>query len=693
MKRGARYLSMVIFIMTIFLMGAGKADAAWEDMSDVSGHWAETTLKHAYQAGIMQGYGNEMQPNAAITRAELLTMLCRIMGASETANISGMQLSDDAWYKPYAAQAKYLGVIEDTVGDLNIPIHRGEAILFLVRFFAMEQSQPDTAVLSKFEDAGLFTTEEWKAAAVGVASGVLEGSEGMLHGRKSMTRAEFATMIYRVLQYFAISSHVTAPSYHQGVLVYGDASFYGTSFTDGLWFGCSTEKVSLEDIHANQVVLRSHVLKTLSLEGNTSIGRLVLASQSGDIHFTRENPAAIDTLVIGAGAGLVESAGNIKTVEVTGNHRKVVIADYTPKLIVSGSGNEVTIAARCMVGEVVLAGSQNKLSVEGLAEHVAVIGDEQTLSGTGTVTTLDIYGISAVVEESLTRGNETLQPTAGLSQTVVAVKAQDTLPVGVPLSASAEVKNLPAGNVYTGTWYVSGAKVKEEPVTRDGVYTMEYTYKYTRYMSKRSEVAFVLSSGTETKRGYEAVRNTFMVNIENYDEDYYKKEDVQRVLAMVDYIYRGNYTTEWANAHDYTEYEKEVWVNAKGYTSDTEYLIWVNLACQRTNIFRMENGGWKLIRSGMVGTGAPNTPTPVGVWKTTYKEQYGWTTGSYTVKPVVRFKGGGYAFHSRLYYPNSTTLKDPSIGFPVSAGCIRMFDEDIQFLYDYIPTGTTVVVF
>ena len=52
----------------------------------------------------------------------------------------------------------------------------------------------------------------------------------------------------------------------------------------------------------------------------------------------------------------------------------------------------------------------------------------------------------------------------------------------------------------------------------------------------------------------------------------------------------------------------------------------------------------------------------------------------------------GYAFHSRLYYPNSSQLKDPSIGFPVSAGCIRMYDEDIQYIFDNIPLNTTVVV-
>jgi lipoprotein-anchoring transpeptidase ErfK/SrfK len=60
----------------------------------------------------------------------------------------------------------------------------------------------------------------------------------------------------------------------------------------------------------------------------------------------------------------------------------------------------------------------------------------------------------------------------------------------------------------------------------------------------------------------------------------------------------------------------------------------------------------------------------------------------------VRFyPGTGYAFHSRLYYPNGKTLKDSSIGWPVSAGCIRMLDADINYLYNYIPNGTAVLIY
>lgn len=173
-----------------------------------------------------------------------------------------------------------------------------------------------------------------------------------------------------------------------------------------------------------------------------------------------------------------------------------------------------------------------------------------------------------------------------------------------------------------------------------------------------------------------------------------KQQDESRVLALVTTGYKGNYTLSWAQNHDYTPLEKKAWVQAKGYSSATGWLIWVNLSMQRVNIFKGSQGNWDLIYSCIVGTGAPGTGTPVGLYTTTYKLAAGWTTSTYTVKPVVGFKNGtGYAFHSRLFYPGTTRLMDASIGYPISHGCVRMYDEDVAYIYNNIPVGTTVVVF
>jgi lipoprotein-anchoring transpeptidase ErfK/SrfK len=53
---------------------------------------------------------------------------------------------------------------------------------------------------------------------------------------------------------------------------------------------------------------------------------------------------------------------------------------------------------------------------------------------------------------------------------------------------------------------------------------------------------------------------------------------------------------------------------------------------------------------------------------------------------------GGAAMHSRTYTPDGSLL-DATLGRPASHGCVRMKQEDIDWLAKYIPLGTTVVVY
>ena len=184
------------------------------------------------------------------------------------------------------------------------------------------------------------------------------------------------------------------------------------------------------------------------------------------------------------------------------------------------------------------------------------------------------------------------------------------------------------------------------------------------------------------------------VPIENYSAEWYAQRDAEAILKQVSSVYRGNYTTSYAANNDYSTTTKEVWINAKGYSSNTNYIVWINRAYQHVNVFTGSKGNWKLVKSFIVGTGAADTPTPVGVTTVTYKLKAGWTTGTYTVRPVVGFyPNTGYAFHSRLCYPGTDTEYDFSSGYPVSHGCVRMQHNDINWIYNNVPIGSTVVIF
>lgn len=152
-----------------------------------------------------------------------------------------------------------------------------------------------------------------------------------------------------------------------------------------------------------------------------------------------------------------------------------------------------------------------------------------------------------------------------------------------------------------------------------------------------------------------------------------------------------NITSTIYTKTSYSRSVKEDYVNQSGYTSKTKYLIWVSTYTQEYCLYTGSKGKWKLLRTAKVATGKAATPTASRICKITRREpRWTYENGTYQA-PIVYFHYEN-AFHSRLHNPDGS-LAGQAIGKPVSGGCIRMYDEDIQYLYDNVPDETTVVIY
>ena len=142
---------------------------------------------------------------------------------------------------------------------------------------------------------------------------------------------------------------------------------------------------------------------------------------------------------------------------------------------------------------------------------------------------------------------------------------------------------------------------------------------------------------------------------------------------------------------DYTEDMKVEFVNAMGYDSTTDYLVWVNLYTQKVNVFKGYQGNWALEECYSCATGKNTSPTTTGVY--TYSAlQDKWDLGDTYVKPVLVYNGGE-AITSRPYDAVTHYITDTTMGKPVSGGSVRMREDDVQWMADNIPIGTLVVVY
>ena len=131
-------------------------------------------------------------------------------------------------------------------------------------------------------------------------------------------------------------------------------------------------------------------------------------------------------------------------------------------------------------------------------------------------------------------------------------------------------------------------------------------------------------------------------------------------------------------------------INSGNFISSSKYLIWVDTKNFKTNRFKGSKNNWILIQSYLCTIGKPWNPTIkgtyfVGVKGYSFGEARGFRCLYYT-----QIKGN-YLFHSIPYYLDGS-IKDSRLGMMLTDGCVRLATESAKWIYDNIPSGTTIFI-
>ena len=152
---------------------------------------------------------------------------------------------------------------------------------------------------------------------------------------------------------------------------------------------------------------------------------------------------------------------------------------------------------------------------------------------------------------------------------------------------------------------------------------------------------------------------------------------------------------------DWTEAVKENYVNKKGYSSSTKYLIWTNTYTQRVNIFKGKKRKWKLYKTFRCSTGAYSQPCVI---KSTFylsghkpkRVRFSeWSKKEYYYKYLTYYDGGLNAFHSTSWRvgTNKVINRVSPVAQPRTKACIRVTVKNAKYIYNKMPLGTRVVIF
>lgn len=179
---------------------AAQSNLASVQLTDTSTHWADATINNFVKLGVVTGYADgSFHPNASITRAEFATLIAKVFDLSSN---QGNTISDVSghWAESSIRSLQSKGVLSgypDGTFRPNQEIKRSEIIAIISRI--MDLSKVPTAEAPAFSDLEqIWNKDQLQQAA---AAGIIQGDRnGEFHPVNSASRAEALTIILRVLQ-------------------------------------------------------------------------------------------------------------------------------------------------------------------------------------------------------------------------------------------------------------------------------------------------------------------------------------------------------------------------------------------------------------------------------------------------------------------------------------------------------------
>ncbi|MCR8629651.1 S-layer homology domain-containing protein [Paenibacillus radicis (ex Xue et al. 2023)] len=186
---------------------SGQNEGSKQIFNDIAGHsWAQEAIKALKEKGIVNGTSEQtFEPDKNISRADFLTMLVRALGvkAEFTSNFEDVTKSD--YFYEALGISKSLGITDGVDGVKFNPlaeISRQDLMVLAARALKLSgkiTASGTAADLNGFTDAKDIAAYAQESVATLVKAGIIEGNDNKVNPQGKATRAEVATIVYRIL--------------------------------------------------------------------------------------------------------------------------------------------------------------------------------------------------------------------------------------------------------------------------------------------------------------------------------------------------------------------------------------------------------------------------------------------------------------------------------------------------------------
>ena len=503
--------TLAMLLAGAMLLPANAFAASPEDFTDFPTDWSAAGLRSAVQNGLLNGSNGQINSSGLLIRAQMAAIVNRAFAARKTADLSVYSdANTSAWYYNDLELAVAMRTFQGANGKLNpeAPITREEAFVVLARAFALESG--DTSVLNHYTDGASVSAWARSSVAALIENGYVNGANGKLNPKTSITRAEFAKVISEMASTYADADDSLSATVDGSVIV-------------------RENSVSLSGKTINGDLIIADGVSRIDLTGVTVTGRIVLRGGESGVTFKNTKAGkgiivntdiavsgSVDNITVAQGSAITVNSGasvgsinvNAEGAKITGAGKVGTVKANANNVTVTTSGTKVT-AADSISGvkagdKAVSAGKTETVGSTASGGGSSSGGSSSGGSSSGSNTTVKAEIADAQVVTTDAGAYLALSFRTGFTKenTVITVDGADVTKYATPVTDDGSVIKLPLvaqpgsvtltsgnktqttdlgtkvdGAVYTGDHYLPDYFVKHGPLAIWDYYLTNYDVK------------------------------------------------------------------------------------------------------------------------------------------------------------------------------------------------------------------------
>lgn len=378
MKKMNKIFSILLLVAVLFSMAFPVNAVGTVDFIDIPDNWSRAAILEAISNGLLIGSGNKIMPDASLKRCEMAAIINRAFGAMEKGDIRRFtDIPEGKWYVDDMAKAVKMGVFK---GDGNFmrpenPITRQEAFVVLAR--ALKLTSNDDSSLDKFIDKD--QVSEWAKleTAAMVSAGYVRGSGDRLNPRASITRAEFAQLMYNIIKTYikAPGTYTTITEGNVMINVPG-VTLKNVNIKGDLIIGdgVGTGSATLDAVNIDgRLIVRGGGSRSIHIINGSEIkSTVIIDNQNNEVCIVTDQETTIQKIeagshiilegnfdeikVIGESSETSDSYGNLN-VEIKGQVQDLAIESPANITLKGGMVSNITISDTSKESEVIIDGA------------------------------------------------------------------------------------------------------------------------------------------------------------------------------------------------------------------------------------------------------------------------------------------------------------------------------------------------